>query len=449
MRVKKLTQDGEVRYSYDGDSVLAQYDQTGQTLAKYEYGPDQLLSLNHTLEGRQYYHFDALGSVASLTKPDASIQARYQYDAWGNERQSAGASFNRFGYTGHEQDEETGLYYFKARFYDPDTGRFLTQDSYLGDVNTAPSLHRYLYAYANPTVWVDLDGYESTRWDSEEEIPHGTNYWVISRGSGPAAYYSADKSSYEDSAGYESVAGMAGALGSEQRTMEKGLLTRIGEAYNSWHRGDDAKTVAESDSGPAVEPDDIAGQIQAQRRSDAQRNIQSMLSHGKEVARENTPDAERVAETFKEEGIVAGTVLATKEAGRILRNPLLKGAGKLGDEITDKKVLAAEAKAVDAAKSATSRRVTLRKNTMDKIKENQPRNSRGEMVDPYSGEPLKDGEIDVGHKRGQEWRKRKQMHEEAGSTRREVIEAENDPDLYHLEDRSSNRSHRNEEPWSK
>ena len=62
--------------------------------------------------------------------------------------------------TGHEKDTNTNLIYFKARFYDPDTGRFLNQDPYLGEAGTPPSLHRYLYAYANPTVYVDLDGYK-------------------------------------------------------------------------------------------------------------------------------------------------------------------------------------------------------------------------------------------------------------------------------------------------
>ncbi|WP_317931069.1 polymorphic toxin-type HINT domain-containing protein [Halioxenophilus sp. WMMB6] len=99
----------------------------------------------------------------------------------------------------------------------------------------------------------------------------------------------------------------------------------------------------------------------------------------------------------------------------------------------------------DVAKSATKNRVKLRKSTREQIDANQPKNANGEMVDPHSGDPLKPGEIDVGHKPGQEWRKRAVMHEERGSTRREVIEAENNPDLYHLEDRSSNRSHRYEE----
>ncbi|VUD69396.1 hypothetical protein TDB9533_04763 [Thalassocella blandensis] len=47
----------------------------------------------------------------------------------------------------------------KARFYDPDVGRFMNQDTYLGEHGTPPSLHRYLYAYSNPTVYVDADGH--------------------------------------------------------------------------------------------------------------------------------------------------------------------------------------------------------------------------------------------------------------------------------------------------
>ncbi|MFI0416546.1 MAG: RHS repeat-associated core domain-containing protein, partial [Candidatus Thiodiazotropha sp.] len=152
---------GIVRYTYDDGSVLLQTDDTGATLAKYDYGPDRLLSLEQVTEGEQFYHFDALGSVVNLSRPDGSLQARYQYDAWGNERASTGSSWNRFAFTGHEKDEETGLYYFKARFYDPQVGRFISQDAYLGEANTAPSLHRYLYAYANPTVYIDLTGYEA------------------------------------------------------------------------------------------------------------------------------------------------------------------------------------------------------------------------------------------------------------------------------------------------
>jgi len=55
-------------------------------------------------------------------------------------------------------DRETGLYYAKARYYDPELGLFLTEDPFEGQLDTPPSLHRYLYAYQNPTVYVDPVG---------------------------------------------------------------------------------------------------------------------------------------------------------------------------------------------------------------------------------------------------------------------------------------------------
>jgi len=55
-------------------------------------------------------------------------------------------------------DRETGLYYARARYYDPELGIFLTQDPFEGQIDTPPSLHRYLYAYQNPTVYTDPTG---------------------------------------------------------------------------------------------------------------------------------------------------------------------------------------------------------------------------------------------------------------------------------------------------
>jgi RHS repeat-associated protein len=60
-------------------------------------------------------------------------------------------------------DANTGLIYFGQRYYDPDTARFISQDSYLGEPGTPPSLHRYLYAYSNPTVYIDLFGYAAEK----------------------------------------------------------------------------------------------------------------------------------------------------------------------------------------------------------------------------------------------------------------------------------------------
>ena len=159
LRVAKRSGTGEtVRYVYDDRSVLLQTDLSGTTITKYDYGSDRLLSLDNATSGRQYYLFDALGSVVDLTDATGAIQARYQYDAWGNYRATAGTSPNPFGFTGHERDPETGLYYAKARYYDPELGLFLTEDPVEGRPDTPPSLHRYLYAYQNPTVYTDPTG---------------------------------------------------------------------------------------------------------------------------------------------------------------------------------------------------------------------------------------------------------------------------------------------------
>ena len=158
LRVRKETQDSTLRYVYDDQSVLMQTTDGGDTVAKYDYGPDKLLSLTHVTEGTQFYLFDALGSVVNLTRVDGSIQNRTQYYAWGNIRNEVGESENPFGFTGHEMDEESGLIYMKARFYDPDIGLFLSNDPFEGTVDTPPSLHKYLYAAGNPIIYVDANG---------------------------------------------------------------------------------------------------------------------------------------------------------------------------------------------------------------------------------------------------------------------------------------------------
>ena len=175
LRIEKLGERGLERSTYDDQAILQQYNVQGcanvadagcagasnnanRTRAKFNYGPDRLLSLKTTGEPVQFYLTDALKSVVNLTNDQGAIQARYQYDAWGQKRNETGTSYNRFSFTGYEEDKETGLHYAKARYYDPDTGRFLGEDSWEGDNQIAPSLHKYLYAYQNPTVYVDPDG---------------------------------------------------------------------------------------------------------------------------------------------------------------------------------------------------------------------------------------------------------------------------------------------------
>ncbi|MEM6796481.1 MAG: polymorphic toxin-type HINT domain-containing protein, partial [Acidobacteriota bacterium] len=156
LRIKKQNATA-VEYLYEEQSVLQRHDSAVGQIT-YDYGPDRLLSVDHPTEGRAFYLFDGLGSVVNLMTPGGSVQNQYSYDAWGKRRFESGTSGNVFGFTGHEEDAESGLIYARARFYDPDVGLFLSHDPVEGDATNPPSLHRYLYAYQNPTVYTDPTG---------------------------------------------------------------------------------------------------------------------------------------------------------------------------------------------------------------------------------------------------------------------------------------------------
>ena len=168
-RILKLGEDGLRQYVYDQTSLFAEYNDTGLEVAQYDYGADRLISLTRSGE-RRFYLFDALRSVTNLTTETGLTVASYHLDAWGNFRfpgelgsSDSAASKNRFAFTGYLWDQETALYYAKARFYDPEIGRFTSQDSFLGEITDPPSLHRYFYGNANPTRYIDPTGHMS--WD--------------------------------------------------------------------------------------------------------------------------------------------------------------------------------------------------------------------------------------------------------------------------------------------
>jgi RHS repeat-associated protein len=159
MRIRhRLSERGDIDYFYDDKAVLEERNAGDDSLvAHYRYA-DRLLSLSSGSD-TQYYHHDALGSTTHLSKADGTTQVSYRLDPWGHVTEQQGTSVNRQVFTGQEHDENTGLIYFGARYYDPDAARFLNQDSYLGEANNPPSLHRFLYAYANPLIYTDPDGH--------------------------------------------------------------------------------------------------------------------------------------------------------------------------------------------------------------------------------------------------------------------------------------------------
>lgn len=156
-RVNIQTNGTEKRHLYDGLSLIAETNTIGNTIARYHYGQSHQVAETRNNQSA-FYLTDSLGTTTAITNQDGSIQNRMDYDVWGNLKQESAASDSPFGFTGYQKDDDTGLYYANARFYDSMTARFLREDPFGGDPSMPPSLHRYLYAYANPTVYIDPDG---------------------------------------------------------------------------------------------------------------------------------------------------------------------------------------------------------------------------------------------------------------------------------------------------
>ncbi|MDA7966140.1 RHS repeat-associated core domain-containing protein [Ruegeria sp.] len=103
---------------------------------------------------------DRQGSVLWVTDPaSGSVVASYEYDGYGQVAQTFGALMQPYGYTGREYDLETGLYYYRARVYDPATGKFLQMDP-IGFASGSHNL--YTYANRNPFNFNDPDGLTAT-----------------------------------------------------------------------------------------------------------------------------------------------------------------------------------------------------------------------------------------------------------------------------------------------
>lgn len=151
-RIEKVGNGITHRYIYDGEDILLEYDETNTLPARYTHGPGVDEPIAMTRGGSTFfYHQDGLGTVTDLTDTTGTTAEAYTYDAWGNVIEQTGSIENPYQFTGREFDAETGLYYYRARYYDPTIGRFLASDP----IGLAGGSNIYSYVYNNPLRYAD------------------------------------------------------------------------------------------------------------------------------------------------------------------------------------------------------------------------------------------------------------------------------------------------------
>ncbi|MBL8823222.1 MAG: tandem-95 repeat protein [Planctomycetia bacterium] len=161
-RFAQINNGTTVFTSFNDLNVWADYAADGQVLARYLTGSelDQMLARYRPGTGVVWYLSDSLGSVRDMVSSDGTLLNRITYDSFGNVlSQTNPSASDRFLFTGREYNADTGLYYYRARFYNPQLGRFISQDPIKfkgGDANL------YRYVGNNPLSFTDPTGLTAT-----------------------------------------------------------------------------------------------------------------------------------------------------------------------------------------------------------------------------------------------------------------------------------------------
>jgi len=154
-RIKKVTGGTTRIFHYDQmGHLIAETNQSGQMLAEYVYLGDQLLAMIKPGEAVYYFHNDHLGTPKILTDGNGSIAWKAAYTPFGEAVASIQTVENPFRFPGQYYDQETGLHYNYFRYYNPQTGRYITPDP----IGLEGGINLFTYVGNNPINWVDPFG---------------------------------------------------------------------------------------------------------------------------------------------------------------------------------------------------------------------------------------------------------------------------------------------------
>ena len=150
--------------------VLSAYSiNSGTDYESYSYAGDMRMSKNRfwneardlDYDQMSYYLYDGRGSVTANTWYNGMVTAVYRYDPYGQVSPGSTEHKDFYGYNGESYNPNTGLEYLRARYYNPNQGRFFQEDTYLGRITDPLSLNRYAYVKNSPLNYRDPSGHDA------------------------------------------------------------------------------------------------------------------------------------------------------------------------------------------------------------------------------------------------------------------------------------------------
>ena len=225
LRTQKITKSSKdnytpkvVNYLYDRQHVILETDQKDNVITTYVRGMNYIGRYDNT-DRLSYYLYNGHGDVVQTVSETGEVENQYDYDIFGNPILTVEIYTNAIRYAGEFYDEETGLYYLRARYYNPYIGRFISEDSYWGEDTNPLSLNLYVYCYNDPIQFVDPTGHWGVLGSITKAVTSAVTSAIKSigsSGSSSSSKSSSSSSSSSKSSGSSNIA--IGSSGSSSRS---------------------------------------------------------------------------------------------------------------------------------------------------------------------------------------------------------------------------------------
>jgi RHS repeat-associated protein len=157
---------------------VSQHSSAPSLQSVYAYGHTLISQdrLDNATWRTSFYGYDGHNNVRYLTDLNAIVTDTYDYDAFGNLIGRTGNTPNHYLFTGEQFDSDLGVYYLRARYHNPNTGRFWSMDGFEGYGSDPSSLHKYTYCGNSPVNACDPSGHATI-----PELSIATGLWATAR----------------------------------------------------------------------------------------------------------------------------------------------------------------------------------------------------------------------------------------------------------------------------